>query len=45
MDDGTFFKQCLDHLRIEGRYRVFANLERRCGLLPPGRLATNDGGT
>ena len=45
MDDEAFFKQRLDYLRIEGRYRVFANLERRCGLFPPGLLAADDEGT
>src|SRR5258708_24769884 len=34
MDYDGFFKQRLDELRSEGRYRTFAHLERRCGFFP-----------
>ena len=34
MNYDKFFTQRLDRLRAEGRYRAFANLERRCGLFP-----------
>ena len=34
MDFDNFFKTRLDALHSEGRYRVFADLERRCGRFP-----------
>ncbi len=34
MDFDSFFKTRVDALHAEGRYRIFADLERRCGQFP-----------
>ena len=34
MDFDSFFKERLDALHSEGRYRIFADLERQCGRFP-----------
>src|SRR5437763_14322981 len=34
MDFNDFFRARVDALHSEGRYRVFADLERRCGRFP-----------
>lgn len=34
MDYETFFAGALDDLRAEGNYRIFADIERRCGAFP-----------
>ena len=34
MDFNTFFRDQLDSLRNEGRYRIFAELERQAGSFP-----------
>jgi len=34
MDFDSFFRARVDALHAEGRYRVFADLERRCGRFP-----------
>lgn len=41
MDFDALFRQQLDALRSEGNYRIFAELERRCGQFPRAR---NHGG-
>jgi 5-aminolevulinate synthase len=41
MDYETYFGQRIDGLKAEGRYRVFADLERQCGRFP---IALNHSG-
>lgn len=43
MDYTTFFKKHLDTLKNEGRYRHFANIERRAGDFPKADLHTPEG--
>ncbi|MDP4840105.1 MAG: 5-aminolevulinate synthase [Alphaproteobacteria bacterium] len=43
MDYTAFFKKNLDTLKSEGRYRHFANIERRAGDFPKADLHTPDG--
>jgi 5-aminolevulinate synthase len=38
MDFDSLFRPQLDTLRGEGNYRIFADLERRCGAFPEARL-------
>ncbi len=44
MDYEKFFAERVDELKVEGRYRVFADLERRAGDFPRATLHA-DGGT
>lgn len=37
MDYERFFSQSLEHLRDEGNYRIFIDLQRRCGAFPNAR--------
>jgi 5-aminolevulinate synthase len=43
MDYEGFFRQHLDALRREGRYRIFADLKRRCGAYPTADHFTQGG--
>ena len=45
MDFQHFFTEELDRLRSEGNYRIFAELERRCGEFPKAIHYTEDGRT
>jgi 5-aminolevulinate synthase len=42
MDYDSRFRRHLDSLHAEGRYRVFADLKRRCGAYPTARHFTGD---
>src|SRR6478672_1048730 len=42
MDYENRFRQHLDALHQEGRYRVFADLKRRCGAYPAARAAMHE---
>ncbi|MCB1448350.1 MAG: 5-aminolevulinate synthase, partial [Rhizobiaceae bacterium] len=43
MDFEAFFKDAIDGLHQEGRYRVFADLERRAGQFPRAIRHTENG--
>jgi len=43
MDYEIFFRGALDTLKDDGRYRIFAELERRAGAFPRARHYTQDG--
>jgi len=43
MDYEAYFNQALDDLRGEGRYRIFAELERRAGNYPKAKWHKDDG--
>ncbi len=43
MDYDTYFREHLKSLHLEGRYRVFADLKRRCGAYPAAEQFTGKG--
>jgi 5-aminolevulinate synthase len=43
MDYDTYFRERLEALYLEGRYRVFADLKRRCGAYPSADQFTRGG--
>jgi len=43
MDYDRFFKDAVDKIKDEGRYRVFADLARECGRFPHARYFDADG--
>ena len=43
MDYDTYFREHLEALHLEGRYRVFAHLKRRCGAYPAADQFTGSG--
>ncbi|EWY39384.1 5-aminolevulinate synthase [Skermanella stibiiresistens SB22] len=45
MDYEAFFRNQIDSLKREGRYRVFADLERRAGNFPKAKRHDSDSGT
>jgi len=45
MDYEAYFKGELDQVRDEGRYRIFTEIERRCGKFPHAKRFLDDGAT
>ena len=43
MDFATYFQDRLTALKSEGNYRVFADLEKRCGSFPKAERHRPDG--
>jgi hypothetical protein len=43
LDYDRFFKDAVDKIRNEGRYRVFADLARECGRFPHARYFNAEG--